>query len=104
MKALENNEAIEQSEIKERNKNLQNYLKIQMGAKKAKAEEEFLRENENSYKTRCISLFYLAILNDEQNDFLKYAESWIQEYQASGKDIQPLLIELRNYKKKMFYG
>lgn len=44
------------------------------------------------------------MLNQEQDDFLRYAEGWIQQYHQEGKDIKPLILELKNYKKKLFYG
>lgn len=45
-------EKLEKDEIKERNLNLQNFLKMQMQHKKSKAEEEFVKEQENAYKTK----------------------------------------------------
>lgn len=68
-----------------------------MDVKRTKAESEFVNEQENAYKTKLI-------LNNEQDDFLKYAESWIQDYHAQGKDITPLILDLKAYKKKLFYG
>jgi hypothetical protein len=43
---------LEKDEIKERNLNLQNFLKMQMSQKKGKAEEEFFKNQENAYKTK----------------------------------------------------
>ena len=40
----------------------------------------------------------------EQEDFLKYAEDEIREYYKEGKDIKPLILDLKSYKKKMFSG
>lgn len=44
------------------------------------------------------------MLENEQDDFLKYAETWIKEYHNAGKDITPLILDLKAYKKKLFYG
>jgi len=44
------------------------------------------------------------MINNEQDDFLKYAEGLIKEYHLEGKDITPLILDLKNYKKKLFYG
>ena len=63
-----------------------------METKKLKAEDEFVRNHEDSYKTKLM-------LSNEQDDFLKYSEDWIQEYYKQGKDITPLMLELKNYKK-----
>ena len=44
------------------------------------------------------------MLNSEQDEFLKYAEGWVRDYYNQGKDITPLILDLKNYKKKLFYG
>jgi len=97
MNHLEEAEALEKNDIKERNKNLQDFLKQQMAEKKKKAQDEFLKEHENTYKTK-------GILHEEQIDFLQHAEALVNEYKSQGKDINPLLLELKKYKKKMFFG
>jgi hypothetical protein len=38
-------------------------------------------------------------LDTEDDDFIKYAEHWISEYKKQGKNITPLLLELKRYKK-----
>jgi len=70
---------------------------MQMEVKKEKAEAEFVKEHEDSYKTKLM-------LNNEQDEFLKYAEGWIKDYYNQGKDITPLILDLKSYKKKLFYG
>ena len=97
MGQLEEDEKLELTDIKNRSKNLQNFHKFQMNVKKQKAEEEFVKEQETAYKTKLM-------LNNEQDDFLNYAEGWIQDYNAQGKDITPLILDLKGYKKKLFYG
>ena len=68
-----------------------------MNIKKQIAEDNFVKEHEDAYKTKIM-------LNNEQDEFLKYAESWVRDYHNQGKDIAPLIIDLKNYKKKLFYG
>jgi len=97
MNLLEESEKLEHDEIKERNGHLQDFLKFQMQEKKGKAEEAFIKDQENAYKTK-------AILEKEEDDFLKYAESWVKEYHSSGKDIKPLMLELKRLKKKNVFG
>ena len=48
--------------------------------------------NEDAYKK-------LKRLETEVDDFMKYAEYWISEYKKQGKNITPLLLELKRYKK-----
>ena len=42
-----------------------------------------------------------TLLNDQQEkNFYSYAEQCIQEWQGQGKNIKPLIMELKNYKKQ----
>jgi hypothetical protein len=97
MQQLELDEKEEKGEIRARNKNLQDFHKMQMEVKKKNAETEFVSDQEAAYKTKLM-------LNNEQDDFLKYAEESIKEYYNAGKDITPLILDLKSYKKKLFYG
>ena len=54
--------------------------------------KDFEQMNEDSYKK-------LQRLETEDDDFIKYAEYWICEYKKQGKNITPLLLELKKYKK-----
>ena len=84
-------------ETKARNKHLAHFHKLQMDNKKQSAEADFVKEQEDAYKTKLM-------LNNEQDEFLNYAEGWIKEYYNQGKDITPLILDLKSYKKKLFYG
>jgi len=94
MVQLEKDENDEQMDIKTRSKNLQNFLIAQMNDKKEKSSREFLIDNEEALKTKLM-------MQNENEEFLDYAELWVKEYYKSGKDIKPLLLELKNYKKKL---
>lgn len=97
MKQLEADEKMELDDIRKRNKNLQDYHRYQIENKKKKAEEEFLKDQENAYQTKLM-------LQNEQSEFLNYAENWVRDYYQDGKDIKPLILELKNYKKRLFYS
>lgn len=43
------------------------------------------------------------MLQKEIDDYLQYAEEIIKEYYNAGKDIKPLILDLKNYKKKMLF-
>jgi hypothetical protein len=43
------------------------------------------------------------MLNNEQDEFMQYAENSIREYYNTGKDIAPLILELKKYKKNSQY-
>jgi hypothetical protein len=96
MKQLEEDERIEKEEIMNRNKNLQNFHKYQMYSRRKKADDEFVRDQEDAFKTKLM-------LNNEQDEFMQYAENSIREYYNSGKDITPLILELKKYKKNTQY-
>ena len=92
LKMLEDAERDEWLEKRKRNKDLAEYQKLQYEEKKRKAMDIFRQFNEDSYKN-------LRRLEIEDDDFIKYAEYWINEYKQQGKNITPLLLELKRYKK-----
>ena len=95
IKQMEDDEKEENTDIKNRAKNLQNYHKYQIDIKKNKAENDFKNDFENAIKTKLM-------LQNEQDEFLNYAEGWINEYHQDGKNIIPLLLDLKAYKKKQY--
>jgi hypothetical protein len=88
---------VEKDEVLMRNKNLQNYHKLQMEVKKQKAEDEFVKDQEDAYKTNLV-------LQKEQDEFMRYADECIGEYHQAGKNLVPLILDLKSYKKKTYYG
>lgn len=95
MKAMKEDEQLELQDIRNRSKNLQNFHKFQMDIRKKQAEDDFKSDLENAFKTKLM-------LQNENDEFLKYAEGWIREYYKDGKDIVPLLLDLKQYKKNIF--
>jgi hypothetical protein len=61
------------------------------------AEEEFIQDQEDAYKRNLI-------LQKEQDEFMRYADQCIGEYHGVGKNLIPLILDLKNYKKKSFFG
>ena len=92
LKMLEDAEKEERLEKRQKNKDLAEYQKLQYEEKKRTAMDVFRQFNEDSYKN-------LRRLEIEDDDFIKYAEYWIKEYKQQGKNITPLLLELKRYKK-----
>ena len=70
---------------------------MQIDTRKKKVEDEFVKEQEDAFKTKMM-------INMEQDEFLTYAESCIRDCYNSGKDITPLILELKNYKRKLQYS
>ena len=89
---LENEEKNDLIEKKRREKDLADYRRLQTEEKKRIALKNFEQINEDNYKQ-------LKRLEMEDDDFIKYAEHWITEYKRQGKNITPLLLELKRYKK-----
>ena len=93
LKYMEDSEKEEQKEKRKKNKDLAEYQKLQYEEKKRKALDTFEKFNEDQYKN-------LKRLEMEDDDFMKYAEYWINEYKQQGKNIAPLMLELKRYKKE----
>jgi len=91
MKIIEIEEKNEFLLKKEREKNLAKYQKLQLEEKKRIARKQFLDLVEDSYKNKLG-------MEMEANEFYQYTEFWIKEYKKQGKNIDPLLLELKKYK------
>ena len=94
MGELNEMERQETEDQKERAKQLQVYHKKQMDYKARKAEQEAMIEAE-------IARQALDLQQDEQSQFNSYAEQCLKEWAAQGKNITPLILELKNYKKRV---
>ena len=92
LKFLEDSEKEEYNQKRKKNKDLAEYQKLQFEEKKRKALDDFEKFNEDQYKN-------LKKIEIEDDDFIKYAEYWINEYKSQGKNIAPLMLELKRYKK-----
>ena len=89
---LEESEKNEMMDKKRRERDLAEYRRLQTEEKKRLVLRDFEQMNEDTYKK-------LKRLETEVDDFMKYAEYWISEYKKQGKNITPLLLELKRYKK-----
>ena len=84
----------EKEEERQRAAELSNFQKGQADIKNRIAIQEFQQEQANALKTQA--------LNDQQEkNFYSYAEKCIQDWQAQGKNVKPLIMELKNYKKRV---
>lgn len=75
-----------------RERDLAEYRRLQTEEKRRLAIKDFEQINEDTYRR-------LQRLDTEDDDFIKYAEHWISEYKKQGKNILPLLLELKRYKR-----
>ena len=89
---LEESERNEMMDRRRREKDLTEYRRLQTEEKRRIAIKDFEQMNEDTYKQ-------LKRLEMEDDDFIKYAEEWVREYKRQGKNITPLLLELKRYKK-----
>eukprot|EP00743_Colponemidia_sp_Colp-15_P001253 GILK01001376.1.p1 GENE.GILK01001376.1~~GILK01001376.1.p1 ORF type:complete len:470 (+),score=155.83 GILK01001376.1:91-1500(+) len=79
---------------RERNKQLQTFQKKQITHKHRKTAEEVQEE----MQTANISQKTIA---EEEKQFYSYAEKVLKEWVDMGKNVTPLILELKNYKKKL---
>ena len=89
---LETEDKNEMMDRRRREKDLADYRRLQTEEKRRVAMKDFEQFNEDYYKQ-------VKRLEMEDDDFIKYAEEWIREYKKQGKNITPLLLELKRYKK-----
>ncbi len=69
-------------------------MKKQNEVKRLAAEEAFRKDNQASVEAQ-------ALLDQQEKGFYSYAERCIRDWEAAGKNVKPLLIELKNYKKRI---
>lgn len=86
---------MEKQETRQRNDEMKEYLHKQMEQRHKKAEDEFKAKLEEAANTQ-------ALLDQQEKGFYSYAEQAVKEWQQKGKNITPLILELKNYKKKVF--
>ena len=77
---------------KQKVKDLHEYYKRQIEDKKKKAFNDFVNEKKDGMQKR-------DMINKEEEDFFKFAEEKIKNYYEQGKNIVPMLLELKKYKK-----
>lgn len=61
--------------------------------KNQKREEEYKSELQAAAKSQ-------ALLDQQEKDFYSYAEQCIKEWESNGKNVKPLIMELKSYKKR----
>jgi len=55
---------------------------------------EFQEQQVNALKTQ-------ALVDQQEKNFYSYAERAVADWQAEGKNVKPLIMELKNYKKRV---
>ena len=93
IKEMEEEEKTKYLEKRKKDKDLYEYQKKQADEKRQRAVTDFNEEQYNTYKNKYL-------IYKEQDDFLNFAEDQIKKYSKEGKNINPMLIQLRKYKKE----
>lgn len=70
-------------------------MRKQVEQRQKKAEEEFKVDLVDAARTQ-------ALLDQQEKGFYSYAEQALKEWQTKGKNVTPMILELKNYKKKVF--
>ncbi len=91
---LQEAEQLEQEDERLRNKEMMTYLRVQQEEKRKQAELDFIREQKAATKAQ-------ALLDQQEKHFYNYAEKAIDEWKGSGKDVKPLVLELKGQAKAM---
>ena len=78
---------------KKKIKDLQEQQKKQIEKKKKLAFNDFVFERKSGLQNKLL-------INKEEDEFLKFAEEKIKIYEEQGKNIIPMLLELKKYKKQ----
>ena len=91
---LQDAEQQEMYDEHERNAELSKYLKLQQEVKSAKAEDDFVKDQKAATNAQA--------LNDQQEKyFYNYAETKMGDWDKSGKNIKPLILELKGQAKAL---
>jgi hypothetical protein len=93
VKEMEQEERNKYLERRKKERDLCDYQRKQAEEKRKRALTEFNEEENNAYKNKYL-------IYKEQDDFLNFAEDQIKKYSKEGKNINPMLIQLRKYKKE----
>ena len=70
------------------------HLRQQTDIKQKAVENEFRTEMEAQTAAQ-------ALLDQQQKNFYSYAENAMKNWQNGGKNVKPLVLELKGYKKKI---
>lgn len=84
----------EKEEERQRALELLNFQRNQADIKNRIAVQEFQHQQAESLKTQ-------ALLDQQEKNFYSYAEKCIEDWQKEGKNVKPLIMELKNYKKRV---
>jgi hypothetical protein len=84
----------EKEEERLRGEEMRNFHKRQMDLKQKKLEVQYKQELEEATRAQ-------ALLDQNEKNFYSYAEQAVKEWQDSGKNVKPLILELKNYKKQI---
>jgi hypothetical protein len=95
MQQLLDEEKKEKENKRKKEKELCEYQKLQYEQRKRQGLDDFIKLNEDAYNN-------MKRMEKENDDFITYAEGRIQEYKEQGKNVYPLLLELKKYRQK--YG
>ena len=86
----------ERMEGRNRQEELRNFHSQQIEDKRKRAAYEFRQQIDEDAM--------IAATHDEvEKQFYSYAERAIKQWQNHGKNIKPLILELKNYKKRAMY-
>ena len=84
----------EKDENRQRQLELNAYIRKQIDDKNRKAQETFINEQHEALRNG-------ALMDQQEKNFYSYAEKCIAEWSSQGKNVKPLIMELKNFKKRL---
>ena len=84
----------EKDENRQRQLELNAYIQKQIDDKNRKAQETFINEQHEALRNG-------ALMDQQEKNFYSYAEKCIAEWSSQGKNVKPLIMELKNFKKRL---
>jgi hypothetical protein len=93
VKEMEEEEKTKYLERRKKERDLYEYQKKQADERRQRAVTDFNQEQHNTYLNKYL-------IYKEQDEFLSFAEDQIKKYSKEGKNIKPMLNQLRKYKRE----
>lgn len=86
-------ESQEKEDTRQRQVELKAFQKYQLDNKQKKIEEDYKKQLEEATNTQ-------ALLDQKDKEFYSYAEKCIKEWKDAGKNVTPLIMELKSQSRK----
>ena len=91
---LQEADKMDNEEERLRNKELSSFLNMQKGEKFEKVKHDFIREQKAATNAQ-------ALIDQQEKHFYNYAEKCIKGWEGTGKNVKPLVLEIKGQAKNL---